>query len=376
MKKLIICLVYISAVFNNSTFAQNVKTIDFSFDCEKEVKKLIDIPFDFETKIGLDSVSLQLSKLKFNCGETEFSSRFNILLKISQKINVDDDISRYFINEFNLILTNRLNGSTSADYHNIYFGRKKYFSFVPLNHPLDSIFIQAAKKLLNKSNISNDEKLICLLFSNKIEEYELELKSNIGLNRKTQNSKISFPNDDPRNSIHLSLFLGSYTNIGKNKIFGTNPVIGISLGTPLVNKFSLDLAVKLRLNINDKSFDYYALEKVNTVNSNTAIFGGFIGSYKLFETNKNLILGKIGLGAENVLTGLSIKTKTGSSYENESFDLETIHLSVGFSYAKTIKFSKYIGVGINYHLTPYGWDKNLKTKLDNSALSLETFYRF
>jgi hypothetical protein len=377
MKNLIICLVYITAGFNNSSVAQNVKTIDFSFDCEKEVKKLIDIPFDFETKIGLDSISLQLSKLKFNCGETEFSSRFNILLKISQKINVDSEIIQYYTNEFDSKYRYRLDASKSVDFGFRYAGNEGYFGFLPLKHPLDSLLIQTAKELLlSQPDISKDEKLICLLFSGNLDNYYKELKRNKSQDRKTPNSKINFPYDDPRYNVHFTLYVGSYTNIGKNKFFGTNPVIGISLGSPLVHKFSFDLFIKFRLNVNDKPFDYFALEKFNTVNSKLAFSGGIIGSYKLFETNRNLILGKIGVGGENIMTGLDIKTKNGNSTSTESFDVETLHLSIGFSYAKTIKFSKYIGVGINYHLTPYGWDKNLKTKLDYSALSLETFYRF
>ncbi len=136
----------------------------------------------------------------------------------------------------------------------------------------------------------------------------------------------------------------------------------------------VELGVKFRINVNDKSFDYYALEDTNKVNSDVTIFFGGLVSYKVYESERLTLLPKAGIGLESVDTGLT--EKSDDSDDVESFNVNTIHLSFGLAAMTPILRKSYLGLGVNYHFCPYGLDKNLQTNFENNLMSAELFWRF
>ena len=129
--------------------------------------------------------------------------------------------------------------------------------------------------------------------------------------------------------------------------------------------------MKFRLNINDKSFNYYALGDTNIVNSDVSMFFGALIGYKIFE-NKNLsIIPKFGVAFETI--GLNLPDNVENP-DKKTFDIGTMQLSIGLTAMRPIFKRNYIGLGINYHYSPYHLDKNLVTKFDNNLLSTELIF--
>jgi hypothetical protein len=151
-------------------------------------------------------------------------------------------------------------------------------------------------------------------------------------------------------------------------------MFGLTFSSPLSNKLIVELGIKFRININDGSFNYYALGDTNHVNSDVSIFfGGLIG-YKIYECKKFILIPKFGVGLESVSTGIS--EKMNNSQDKTYHDIETIHFSFGLSAMTPVFRKSYIGIGINYHYCPYQFDTNLYTKFDNNLISTEIFWRF
>ncbi|MBK9396900.1 MAG: hypothetical protein IPN55_06555 [Saprospiraceae bacterium] len=132
--------------------------------------------------------------------------------------------------------------------------------------------------------------------------------------------------------------------------------------------------MKFRLNINDENFDYYALGIINDVNSKLGFSIGLAGGYKIFENENLIIIPKIALGYESISTGL--REYDEESEETFFHNVETLHSSIGLSVLKPIFRRNYIGMEVNYHYCPYGFDDDLISKFDNSAYSFEIFFRF
>ncbi len=343
-------------------------------DCETISLNAADILSESLSANNNDTFNLIINAWIKACGISECTQRLIIIKSIINNENPIDSIKSYFENNLHYVLKNRIYDSKKPNYGYIYSDYKSYFCFVPLRHKIDSIVISKSKELLKSKNLSADEKLICLLFSFDIEQFDNEiLKHNYKecyIRNYMRDEKFKYHN----RWIAYTLYSGIYTPIGTERIFNYSPIIGITFSTPLQNKIIVELGFKFRRNINDKDFKFFALGDTNNINSEIGYFFGGLVGYKIYENNNLIIIPKFGIGIESIGTGLSKKGKTNE--ENEYFDVKTLHISFGLSAIKPIFNRNYIGFGINYHYSPYHLVKELHTKFNNNALSGEIFFRF
>jgi hypothetical protein len=286
----------------------------------------------------------------------------------------DASIQTYFENNLQNVLRNRIEDSQRINFGYIYAGSKVYFGFVPLRHEIDSVVSEEAVKLLKTNALNPDEKLICMMFSGDIEGFDKEIKSHEYDDGYIKKYLLKNFRDNNNRWIAYTLYSGFYRPISSNGIFSYSPMFGLTFSSPLRNRLIVELGVKFRININDDSFNYYALGDTNHVNSDVSIFfGGYIG-YKIYESKKLIIVPKFGIGLESVSTGISEKKK--NSQDKTYYNVETIHLSLGVSAMKPVFRKNYLGIGMNYHYCPYHSVKNLLSKFDNNLVSAEIFWRF
>lgn len=159
----------------------------------------------------------------------------------------------------------------------------------------------------------------------------------------------------------------------------------------LSNQFIYDLGVKIRVNSNDRSFDYLLYDEIQTVNSGVSLsFGGNLG-YKIYDNNKFIIAPKVGLYYEATSTGL---TEVTSDYYDDYYDdyyyddydqpansvqfhnVNSMRLNAGLTVMRHLAKKKYLGIEAAYHYISYDWEKNLLTEIQSNYASLQMFFRF
>ncbi len=322
----------------------------------------------------MDSFDIIMNKWVKSCSVSECTQRLIILKKILDKKESISAIRTYFNNDLHRVFKYRIEDSKKINYGYIYSDSKAYYGYVPLRHPIDWVVQRISMDLLKSDRLTPDEKLICIMFSGDTEKFEKEIKSH-EYNKSFIKQYLLKKFRDKRNSwLAYTIYTGVFIPISSDDIFTYSPMFGLTFSNPLRNKLIIELGMKFRLNINDKPFNYYALGDTNSVNSDVSIFFGGMFSYKLYESEKLILLPTVGIGMESINTGLS--EKKSKSADIDYYNVETIHLSFGLSGMTPIFRKSYLGLAINYHFCPYGWDENLHTDFDNNLISAELFWRF
>ncbi len=346
--------------------------IETKVDCEIISLNAVDILSEYFSNNQYDSTESIITEWVQQCGESEFTKRILILKKILNNESSIDFIKSYFQNNFHIKLKSRINNSRANNFGYRYSSWKEGFNYVPLRHRIDSIIIQKSLKLLETESLSQDEKLICTLFSGNVEEFD-----NLIYEDEYEESFISnFIIDEiieyHKERLAFTYYAGLINPIGTNKIFNNSMLIGLTLCSPLAYKLNIELGVKVRYNNSDKDFQYSAKGDTILVNSNyTIFFGAFVG-YKIFDNKEFIILPKIGIGLESV----NAKPLQKKNYdEPDTYEINTLHLSLGLSVIKKIFTYRYIGIQFNYHYCPYQFNKNLLTSFNNNLFSCEIFLR-
>lgn len=314
-----------------------------------------------------------------SCGTSEVTIRMKILTKIMKHEDTSDDIRFYFDNQYFGRTRERILDSRLPDYGYHYAGREAWYGYVPLHHEVDTIAAGIARELSGLSRLTKDERLLCVLFSGDVEQFDAEWKSKETRDWYARTYWKKTREENGRNCGTLVFYSGIYSPIGEKKVFGNNPMFGVTLSTAVANKVSVELGVKIRINHNDQPFQYYAMGKTNEVNSGTAMFFGLIGGLKLYDRRNFIVQSRFGVGLESVDTGLSEPSKNASPNDPNSRDyhnVNTVHSSLGLAAMKGVGNGGYLGVEVGLHACPYGLDKDLRTRLDNMAASGELFFRF
>lgn len=366
--KLIIILLLI---FNN-TFGQNNTILDESSDCITITLNAVNKINELFKSNQLDSFAVIKNNWVKTCGVSECTQRLIILNNIMSNVPSEESIKVYIENDFQYRYSNRFYASSSIDFGYIYSNDKQFYSNVPLRHSIDSTTKFLSKKLLNSNNITLDERLICILFSDGPSEFEKALK-----NKKFNHSFVKqFLLRKIRNTANsegtITISTGICRPINPNDVFGYNQTLGLSVNSPFKNKLNIELGMKYRLNINDKSFKYFALEDTINVNSAYSLILGVLIGYKVYETKKLSLIPKFGIAFESIEFGLPNYVQNP---DKKTFNISTFQLSIGLTAMKPIFRRNYIGLGISYHYSPYQLDKNLVTKIGNNLLSTELIFR-
>ncbi|MEN8929453.1 MAG: hypothetical protein ABF242_03150 [Flavobacteriales bacterium] len=322
----------------------------------------------------LDSADEVINEWTNICSVSECTQRIIILNNILQKRETITEIREYFDNKFHIVLKYRINDAKKLNHGYIYNDSKSYFGFIPLRHKIDSVVQEEARKLLLKADLTLDERLICTLFMGETDKFEKDIRRNKYKDSYIKQDLVKKIRTRTNSWIATTFYTGIHSPISSPSVFGASPMFGFSFSSPLRNKFMAEVAMKFRINTNDQSFDYYANEDTNSVNSEATFFVGALFSYKIYESEKLMLFPKVGIGLEAVQT--KIPDEQENSDNNSYHSIETLHLSIGFSAMTPVFNRNYLGLGINYHYSPYNSDDNLLTEINPSQISAELFFRF
>lgn len=364
---LLFSLCNILSAQSNDTSGRIVDCESLSFHtAEKTLELFKDNRFD-----SFDSIIQDLIK---HCGISEVTQRGIILKRIKNNQSSLNAIQTYIENDFQYVLLDRIEYSKEIDYGYIYSESKAYFGYVPLRHSIDTILRLESLSLLETNALSPDERLICILFSGDVELFEKELKKKQYDESFVKEYLFEKYRYNSNRWLAYTIYSGVFRPISSNDIFSYSPMIGVSISNSFNSKFIVELGVKVRFNVNDESFEYYAIGDTNIVNSAISIFMGASIGYKAYVSEKLVLIPKFGIGLESVNTGLSEQKR--NSDDKTYHDIETLHLSLGLSAMTPVFRKDYIGIGVNFHYCPYQLDKNLLTNFDNNLVSAELFWRF
>ncbi|MES1181266.1 MAG: hypothetical protein ABUL44_00570, partial [Flavobacterium sp.] len=232
-------------------------------DCEVVTLNALDKLVEQFSANRYDSVKLIIKEWTKFCGISECTQRLSILNSILNHETSIDSITSYFKNDFYYVLKNRIYYSHRFDYGYYYTESKSYFGYVPLRHPIDSISMQKSAELLESKTLTPDERLICILFSGDDDQFQKKIKEREYKESFIRNYVAEEYRDYGNRIIAYTLYSGIYTPVGSNRIFNNSPVIGVTFSSPLNYKFIVELGLKLRINVGDKTFQYYALKDTN-----------------------------------------------------------------------------------------------------------------
>lgn len=371
----ILIITCINIFGQNDTLNYNSKSMQTSVDCEVVALNATDRLSKCLLENNFESYDAIVNEWIKMCGFSEYTQRLIVLKSIIHHRNSSDAIKTYFQFGFHIKFSDRVYASKKADYGYEYSSNKAGYGYIPLRLPLDSIIVRKSAELLKSNSLTPDERLICKLFLEDIDGFDKECKKPEYKGSFIQDFRKERLKEYTENMFWFGINAGVYGSIGKEHVFGNNPLLGLTFGGKFKKNLSIDIALKMRLNYNDKPFDFIAFEDTNTVNSGLSIFMGGLFGYKLLDKKNFSIESKLGIGLESVNTGLS-KSVGSTSQDREYYDLNTIHLSFGFAVMAPVFEIHRIGLEITYHFCPYGANSKLLTKFDNSALSAEIFYRF
>ena len=369
-----IILIVLLMSFWVQSYGQIERESPSNIGCEELTSDvLLGLEEAFETR-NLDSFERITENWISTCGTSEFAQRCIIMEGILTDEPVEDAISAYFEYNMHRDYSSRQYHASQHDFGYIYSENSSSFDYVPLRHILDTLISSRAQELLEGGLVFGDEKLICILFSKGQNDFYDELSKHENRDTRINQYLKNRYKRDRRYSGAYTLYAGVSRPLNSDDVFGANPVFGASISTPLEYKIVVELGVKVRVNVNDKPFDYYAMGEVNEVDSDYGILIGTTAGYKVFDNEKFIVLSKAGVGVEIINTGLSESKE--DCEEDTYYDLEMVHLTAGIAVMTPVFKSSNIGMGLNYHFCPYGLEKKLKTPIENNLVSTELFFRF
>ena len=344
---------------------------------------------------SLDTLTKILDLCTDTCGITECTQRLTIINTILQNQPSLEAIETYYKNEFHSVLKNRILDSKTIDYQLIYNENRFYFGYVPLRHPLDSIVEYHASKLLKTLSLTDDEALICTLFSGDVSGFDRMLKEIEEENKPKpeEETKIVSATEETAapqtpikkrykdmdywkfHDVTVAVYAGMYGPLGSGEqVIGYNPLIGFTGVIPINDRLFAELGAKLRIHLNDSNFDYFAQGETQTVNSDLGVFlGGTLG-YKLLYTKRFVFSPKIGAGYEMVSTG--IWEEKNNEGDRKYYNLQTVNFTLGVMAMTPVFVHSFIGLAANVHYCPYHLNKKLRTEFINNAASIELFFVF
>jgi len=356
-------------------------------DCEQITKIALDRLIPLIQKNDYTELETVLSTIQSVCGENEFTQRMRIFRALLEKKSGGELIADYLAKNYHEILVMRWDYSIEEKYQSIYQNNKKDFNYIPLKHPIDSLLKIKAEALLHSTafNLTEQEEEIALLFADRIDEFYQSYEKPISPAKPTALEKAR-QRAAYKDRGGFSIYAGAEFPItGTDPLFKTNPVMGFMYSSPLASNFLYELGLKIRINSNDRDFEYWLDNQTEVINSAASYSIGGTAGYKVFDNDTFIIYPKLGLFFESTGTGLSEVTyyDNGNYYDDEYgssnvkyHNVNTMRASAGFAFMRHISTKKYIGLEASYHYIPYNWDNQLQTNIQPNYASLQLFFRF
>ncbi|MFD1768551.1 hypothetical protein [Sphingobacterium suaedae] len=366
-------------------------------DCEQITKVALEKLVPVFNKNDFDNLESILGTIQSACGESEFTQRMRILRALIEKKTTGDLIADYLSKNYHEMLIMRWDYSIEKEYRRIYQNNKADFNYIPLKHPIDSLVKLKATALLNSPsyNLTEQEQDIAFLFADHIDEFYQSYKDT-GSNKQAEPTPVEpagfqRPAQDRHKDRHgVSIYAGLEIPVtGSDPLFKSNPTFGVMFSSKLSVPILFELGAKVRINANDRAFEYLLYDEIETVNSSASFSIGGTFGYKAFDNEKFIIYPKVGLFWESTSTGLSEVTDgyyDGGGYYYDDYNgststikynnVNTMRTTLAVSIMRHITKKKYVGLEIAYQYIPYNWDDHLLTSIQPNYGSAQLFFRF
>lgn len=365
-------------------FTSTAKLGNDTNNCEQVTKAALDKLVPMLSKNNYSDMEAVLATIESVCAQNEFTQRLRILTAILQQRASHDLIAAYYQRNYHETLVMRWDYSIEEKHEHIYQNNKLDFDHVPLRHPIDSLIKQKAEALLQSSNfkLNSEERIITLLFADQIDAFYRDYDTEKAPAPSTYREAPTYYRKDKDRSA-FTLYAGVEMPLtGSDPVFKTNPVLGFMFSSKLSSALLYELGVKVRINSNDKYFDYMLYSDMVEVNSSASYsFGGSLG-YKVYDNDDFIIYPKLGLYWESTATGLSESTFVDSWAADQDYgsikynNVNTMRSSIALAAMRHLGGKKYIGLEAAYHYIPYKWDNNLLSNIQPNYGSLQLFFRF
>jgi len=359
-------------------FLQAKRNVGWWQDCEQMVEISLKKLVSQVRKNDYSELENALATIQSGCGESEFTQRMRIFRALLEKRPTAELIADYLEKERHETLIMRWDYSADEQYESIYRDNKQDFDYVPLRHPIDALLKAKAEALLHSEAfaLSEGEEAIALLFADRTEEF---LEIHEGSSRPGKPARRRTAQKYPSG---FSVYAGAeFPVTGIDPLFKTNPALGFMYSSPLEPNVLFELGLKVRINSNDRDFEYHMDGLTEVVNSGASYgIGGSLGR-KLFDNDAFIICPKLGLFFETTSTGLShFSYYHDGSYEDAASvvynNVNTMRTSLGLAFMWHVAGKQYAGFEAAYHYIPYNWDSSLLTRIQPNYASAQVFFRF
>jgi len=319
-----------------------------------------------------------LASIESGCGESEFTQRMRIFRALLEKQPTSELIGDYLAKNRHETLIMRWDYSAGEQYESIYRDNKPDFDHVPLRHPIDALLKAKAEALLHSTafDLTMGEEAIVLLFADRIEEFR-EVHEPSSRPGKTAQRRAA-----QKYRGGFSVYAGAeFPVTGIDPLFKTSPTLGFMYASPLEPDVLFELGLKIRINSNDRDFEYQLDGATEAVSSSASYgIGGTLGR-KLFDNDAFIICPKLGFFFETTSTGLShFRYYDDGSYEDALQvvynNVNTMRTSLGMAFMWHVAGKQYAGFEVAYHYIPYNWDSRLLTRIQPNYASVQVFFRF
>ncbi|SFS94411.1 hypothetical protein SAMN05660206_107147 [Sphingobacterium wenxiniae] len=354
-------------------------------NCEQITKITLDKLVPLVDKNDFTELESILSTIQTACGENEFTQRMRILRALLEKKSSGELIADYLDKNYHETLVMRWDYAAEEQHQRIYRDNKSDFNYIPLNHAIDSLTQVKATALLNSTsfNLTEQEREIVLLFADYVDDFYQSYEQTTPRKPTALESSQEYFTYKSKGGVNLYAGI-EFPITGSNPLFKGSPTVALMYSSPLHTNFLYELGLKVRINSNDRDFEYLLHNEVEIVNSSASYaIGGTLG-YKLFDNDKFILYPKVGLFFESTSTGLSEVTYYDNGYYEDGYgnssvrynNVNTMRTTLALSAMRHIAKKKYIGLEAAYHYVPYNWDENLITAIQPNYASLQLFFRF
>ncbi|WP_293926218.1 hypothetical protein [Sphingobacterium sp. UBA6320] len=394
-----VILFSIISLISNFTYCAAQET------CESTIKNSLEAITKLLNTNQYAQLTPIVAQIEQSCGPTELGQRIKIINLIIAKQQSSNAIEKYIENGFDEQLIIRFRDAEREDYIYQYESNKQQYNYFPLRHPIDLLIKTRSKALLQSQSyvLSEAEVDILNLFSNNelLKNQQGAIQDTRQNNSQTiikdhtentikeeQEDPIAIAEYDNKSRIGFLPYIGVYGPLGgSNTTFGPNMSLGFSIMSSLAKSFIFEGGFKVRINSNDKNFDYNYYGTTESVNADFGLFFGGALGYKIYDNTKFIVIPKLNLGIDMVDTGISEDIYTDGYYDSfgdyiyggnskKLYTVNTMHLGLSIAGMRQLKGKNYIGLEAGYHYTPYQWDSKLMSNIYNHYGSVELFFRF
>jgi len=353
-------------------------------DCEHLTEITLEKLVPLVRKNDYTELENLLATIESGCGESEFTQRMRIFRALLEKQPTGELIADYLAKNRHETLIVRWDYSAEEQYESIYRDNKQGFDYVPLRHPIDALLKAKAEALLHSAafDLTVGEEAIALLFADRVGEFHEIRERSSPRPRKPTPAEVGQRRAAQKYRGGFSVYAGAeFPVTGIDPLFKTSPTLGFMYASPLEPDVLFEFGLKIRINSNDRDFEYHLDGATETVSSSASYgIGGTLGR-KLFDNDAFIIYPKLGLFFETTSTGLSHFTYyDDGSYEDAVGlvynNVNTMRTSLGLTFMWHVSGKQYAGFEAAYHYIPYNWDSRLLTRIQPNYASAQVFFRF